>query len=115
MTRPLPQTEDQEQAAPAPLIRVLAGVMLVLPAAGLLVNLAAYLLLPADWAVQYVRGVGVRSAIGIAFVNLVGNWFHYRYTRMGLDVVGRILTYCWILSGLLLMLYWVKGLVPPAP
>jgi hypothetical protein len=94
--------------------RFLGLVMFLLPIAGLLFHAAVFLFQSTPWAAAYLHGLAVQIVLGAAFVTLVGNWFHYRYTRLTLDVYGRILIYCWLLSGLLLKLYWVKQIMATA-
>ena len=101
-----PQTsESKAPAGPSLLARALAVVMVVLPIAGMLFHVFIYLKAPA-WSNDYVRGPALKTVAIVSFINLFGNWFHYRWTRMNLDVVSRILTYLWVCSILLLLIYW---------
>lgn len=101
-----PQTpESKAPPGPSPLARTLAVVMVALPIVGVLFHAFIYLTAPA-WSNAYVRGSALIAVAIVSFINLFGNWFHYRWTRMNLDVASRILTYLWICSILLLRIYW---------
>jgi hypothetical protein len=101
-----PQTpESKAPAGPSPLARALAIVMVVLPIAGMLFHVIIYVASPA-WAAGYVRGSGLMAVAIVSFINLFGNWFHYRHTRMNLDILSRILAYLWVISILLMLVYW---------
>jgi hypothetical protein len=97
--------ESKAPAGPSPLARTLAVVMLVLPIAGMLFHVFIYLKAPA-WSNDYVSGSALMAVAIVSFINLFGNWFHYRWTRMNLDVASRVLTYLWVCSILLLRIYW---------
>ena len=101
---PTPTAEEEI----SPLLRWLAIVMLAAPVAGLVAHVALYVAaLSGDVSPEalhaYVLGWGMKAVAFLAFVNLMGNWFHYRHTRMGLDIASRIMTYLWILSIVLLL------------
>ncbi|HUU09027.1 MAG TPA: hypothetical protein VM431_00635 [Phycisphaerae bacterium] len=84
-------------------LRALGILLLVVPMAGLVLHLALYGLLDPEMLKAYVHGPWLKAAAIVAFVNLVGNWFHYRKTRMGLDVASRIMTYLWVISMIVLL------------
>ena len=110
-----PEPEGKQADGAQPVLRFLGLVMFLLPIAGLLFHAAVFLFQATPWAAAYLHGLAVQIVLGAAFVTLVGNWFHYRYTRLTLDVYGRILIYCWLLSGLLLLkLYWAKQIMATA-
>ena len=101
-----PQAPENEAADEvSPLTYPLAVVILVLPVVGILFHGFIFLTAP-EWSNDYLHGAGIKIVAAIAFANLVGNWFHYRNTRMTLDVFSRILTYLWILTIVLLVVHW---------
>ena len=100
---PKPESEVQDQESP--LLYALAVVMFVLPIAGLLFHAFLYMTVP-PWTGDYLHGMGIKIVAGVSFANLVGNWLHYRNTRMTLDVYSRLLTYLWIVSIVLLVVHW---------
>ena len=109
MTRPtpLPPADAPDDAAtddaPSPLLRGLAFVLAAVPAAGIAVHVAFYVALSPEALKAYVFGVWMKALVFVAFLCLVGNWLHYRRTRMRLDVVSRVLAYLWIISMILLL------------
>lgn len=100
-----PTPESQAPAGPSPLMRALAVVMVVLPIAGMLFHAFIYARAPA-WSNDYIRGPALKTVAIVSFINLFGNWFHYRHTRMNLDIFSRILAYLWVISILLMLVYW---------
>jgi hypothetical protein len=114
MTAAAPEPEGDSSQDLSTVQRFLGLVIFLLPIAGLVFHGAVFLAQSAPMATAYVQGLAVKIVFGVAFATLVGNWFHYRYTRLTLDVTGRILIYCWILSGLLLKVYWAKQMMGPA-
>jgi len=103
MTETPPQPEEQAQDEMSPALRAIAVVMLVVPLLGLAFHAVVYLQFPRELADAYVFGPGLKIVAAVAFANLLANFFHYRHTRMSLDVAARILTYVWILSIVLMM------------
>jgi len=102
-----PQVEAQDVISPG--MRALGFLMLAVALLGLVIHVTMYLVAmgaPArpDWLNAYLHG-GIQVDLVVAFVTLVGNWFHYRRTAMNLDILSRIAIYLWILSSLLL---WVR-------
>jgi integral membrane sensor domain MASE1 len=83
-------------------MRALAVAMVVLPIAGMLFHAFIYAKAPA-WGNDYIRGPALKAVAIVSFINLFGNWFHYRHTRMSLDVLSRVLTYLLILSMVLML------------
>jgi len=71
--------------------------MLVVPIAGLAVHAALYVSGDVARILEY-RKYGLGLVGVLAFGNLVANYFHYRRTRMGLDMISRVLTYLWVVS-----------------
>ncbi|HUU31463.1 MAG TPA: hypothetical protein VMY69_05120 [Phycisphaerae bacterium] len=97
-----PRPPESEQAV-SPLLQFLAAVMLILPIAGLAAHAAVWGLLSHEVLRTYVYGSWLKAAVIFAFFNLLGSFFHYRHTRMGIDIASRILTYLWLLSVILLL------------
>lgn len=97
---PRPPEPDQTVS---PLLRLLAAVMLLAPIAGLAAHAAVWGLLSHEVLRTYVYGPWLKAAVILAFFNLLGSFFHYRHTRMGIDIASRVLTYLWLLSVLLLL------------
>ena len=97
---PRPPESDQTVS---PLLRLLAAVMLILPIAGLLGHAAVWGLLSHEVLRTYVYGPWLKAAVILAFFNLLGSFFHYRHTRLGIDIASRILPYLWLLSVILLL------------
>ena len=109
MTEATPQPEGEPTEDVSPALRFLALVNLLLPIAGLLAHAAMYAAASPEWTAAYVRGPPIKVIAVVAFINLVGNWFHYRRTRMNLDIFARILTYLWILSIVLMVVYLARS------
>jgi len=103
MAETSPEPDDQAQDEAPPVLRATAIVMLVVPLLGLAFHAVVYLQFPRELADAYVFGPGLKIVAGISFVNLMGNFFHYRRTRMRMDVASRILTYVWILTIVLML------------
>jgi hypothetical protein len=100
------QEEQQDEARPeSSLLHWLAVAMFALPVVGILFHAFIYATVP-PWSNEYLRGTPIKIVAAVSFVNLVGNWFHYRRTRMNLDIFARILTYLWILTIVLLVVHW---------
>ena len=105
MTQPPAEAGD----APSPTMRALGVLMLALALLGLAAHVTMYLMaldapVRPEWLTAYLHG-GIQVDLVLAFITLVGNWFHYRHTAMNLDVASRIAIYLWIMSSLLL---WVR-------
>jgi hypothetical protein len=98
-------TENEATDEVSPVTRALAVVMFALPVLGILFHAFIYATVP-PWSGDYLHGTGIKIVAAVSFVNLVGNWLHYRKTRMNLDIFARILTYLWILSIVLLVVHW---------
>ena len=88
--------DPPEKEPPSVAMRLLAVAMLLVPVAGLVVHGILYAYPHAGEAYLKTRWPMVAAALGVA--NLFANWFHYRRTRMGVDIASRILTYAWVLS-----------------
>jgi len=87
---------------PSAAMRLLAVLMLLVPAAGLTVHVILYFWFPQSGeAYLHTRWPMVVAVAAVA--NLFGNWFHYRRTKMAVDIASRILTYVWILSIVLML------------
>ena len=104
-----PEPEGKQADGVAPVLRFLGLVMFLLPIAGILAHAAIYLLMSPEWMATYLRGTAGKVVAGVAFLNLVGNWLHYRRTRMRLDVFSRILTYLWIITIVLMVVHLTKS------
>ena len=92
----------------SPMLRSLAILLLVVPLLGTAVHIAMYVMAIGsaegqDWVRAYIRGPALKVVGFATFVCLLGNWFHYRRTRMTLDIVSRIAIYVWILTIVLLL------------
>ncbi len=98
-----PAAASEARDAASPLWRALGILIMVVPTAGLLLHLAFYALLEAEAMKGYVYGPWMKAAAVLALINLVANWFHYRKTRMRLDIASRVLTYLWVISMILLL------------
>jgi hypothetical protein len=86
-------------------LKVLAAVMLLAPVAGIAWHAYVYLQFDVDAVIAYGASVWVKASAGLVFVLLVVNWFHYRHTRWTVDLVSRVLLYCWAVS---MALLWVR-------
>jgi hypothetical protein len=85
-------------------LKALAAVMMLAPLAGIAWHAVVYLTLEVDAVIAYGAGPWMKASAGLAFGLLVINWFHYRHTRWTVDLVSRVLLYCWVVSMLLLWL-----------
>ncbi|MBL7139667.1 MAG: hypothetical protein ISS74_02025 [Planctomycetes bacterium] len=97
-----PSTGAEPDAPPSPLMQILAVVLLIVPAAGIALHLWIWLQFDDDALADYIRSIWLKASALMAFVLLVGNWFHYRHTRMKVDIVSRVVTYLWAISMVLL-------------
>jgi len=109
MNEPAGTPEAEAQDGPSPGMRTLGVLMMAVALLGLAAHVTMYLMAwgaPArpPWLTAYLHG-GIQVDLVVAFMTLVGNWFHYRRTAMNLDILSRIAIYLWILSSLLL---WVR-------
>jgi hypothetical protein len=86
-------------------LKVLAAVMLLAPLAGIAWHAWVYLTFDLDAVVAYGASHWMKASAVAAFVLLVVNWFHYRHTRWTVDLVSRVLLYCWAVS---MALLWVR-------
>ncbi|MFO8014603.1 MAG: hypothetical protein R6X20_15000 [Phycisphaerae bacterium] len=86
-------------------LKFLAAVMLLAPLAGIAWHAWVYLAFDFDAVVAYGAGDWMKASAVAAFVLLVVNWFHYRHTRWTVDLVSRVLLYCWAVS---MALLWVR-------
>jgi len=103
-----PETEAPDVLSPK--MRALGVLMMAVALLGLVAHVTMYLMalgapVRPDWLTAYLHGPGIKVDLVVAFMTLVGNWFHYRHTAMNLDIASRIAIYLWILSSLLL---WVR-------
>ena len=109
MNEPAETPEAEAQDGPSPGMRALGVLMMAVALLGLVIHVTMYLMAlgaPArpEWLNAYLHG-GIQVDLVLAFLTLVGNWFHYRHTAMNLDVASRIAIYLWIMSSILL---WVR-------
>jgi len=95
-----PETGDADR--PGTLLHLVAAVMLVLPLAGIVWHVYLYYTVTDEAVAEYIRSVWLKASVFVAFAILVANWFHYRATRMKVDLASRILTYVWVISMILL-------------
>ena len=84
-------------------LKALAAVMLVVPLAGIAWHAWVYLTFDFDAVIAYGAGNWMKASAVAAFVLLLTNWFHYRHTRWMVDLVSRVLLYCWAVSMALLL------------
>jgi hypothetical protein len=110
MNEPAGTPEAEAQDGPSPGMRTLGILMMAVALLGLVAHVTMYLMalgapVRPDWLTDYLHGPGIKVDLVVAFITLVGNWFHYRRTAMNLDILSRIAIYLWILSSLLL---WVR-------
>jgi len=87
---------------PGAFMQLLAAVMLILPLAGIALHVYMYFRFSGDAVSGYIQSIWLKVFAFLAFAILVGNWFHYRATRMKVDLASRILTYVWVISMILL-------------
>jgi len=92
----------------SPLMRASAVLLLVLPILGILLHVAV-LAGGREWVVAYYRSRALGAVAVVAFGNLFATYFHYRRTRMRVDVVSRILSNAWIFSLLMVLYVGLKG------
>ncbi|KPJ74700.1 MAG: hypothetical protein AMK72_06100 [Planctomycetes bacterium SM23_25] len=98
MTLPSPPPSADADTAVSTLMRVLGVVMLVVPIVGTLINVALLTGLLHEWA-QVCRESRVPEAgMLLSVVVLFGSHFHYRRTRMSLDIASRIAANLWLFS-----------------
>ena len=108
MTEPLSETDQIHEEGPACWEWWTAIALLVVPLVGIAAHAVLYYL-ASEGAVApasvraYVFGWGTKAVAALAILCVVGNWVHYRRTRMRLDVASRIAAYLWILSIVLLL------------
>ena len=109
MNEPAGTPEAEAPDVLSPKMRALGVLMMAVALLGLVIHVTMYLMAlgaPArpEWLNAYLHG-GIQVDLVLAFLTLVGNWFHYRHTAMNLDVASRIAIYLWIMSSILL---WVR-------
>jgi hypothetical protein len=130
VTEPLPEPEEEQKAAAArsfpesdepvepelpedlgraPWERVTAWLLLAVPLAGIafhavLWHLATRGNFVPEWIRTYssLRETTIKVVAAVAIACLLGNWLHFRRTRMPIDIASRIAIYLWILSIVLL-------------
>jgi hypothetical protein len=113
--RSLPEAEEPlepelpEDLGPAPWERVTAWLLLAVPLAGIAVHgVLWHLATRGDSVPPWIRTYsslkewGIKAVAVVAIACLVGNWLHFRRTRMPIDIASRIAIYLWILSIVLL-------------
>ena len=110
MNEPAETPQAEAQDGPSPGMRTLGVLMLAVALLGLAIHVTMYLMalgapVRPDWLTAYLHGPWIKVDLVLAFMTLVGNWFHYRHTAMNLDIASRIAIYLWIMSSLLL---WVR-------
>jgi len=86
-------------------LKLLAALMLGLPLAGIAWHVVVYLTFDLEAVVAYGAGPWMKASAATAIFLLVVNWFHYRHTRWAVDLVSRVLLYCWAVS---MALLWVR-------
>jgi len=88
----------------SPLMRVLGIVMLVVPVAGTVVNVALLAGLAPEWAQAYRESHVLAAGMLLSVAVLFGSHFHYRRTRMRIDIASRIAANLWLFSSV--WLFW---------
>ncbi|MCX5682660.1 MAG: hypothetical protein NT049_03125 [Planctomycetota bacterium] len=102
-----PQAAENEATEEVPpVMRALAVVMFALPLLGILLHAFIYAAKPA-WSDAYLHGNVFYVVAMASCANIFGNWFHFRHTRMTLDIFSRILTYLCLISLFALRIYWL--------
>jgi len=86
-------------------LKALGAVMLVAPLAGIAWHAVVYLTFDLDAVVAYGASPWMKASAGLVIFLLLVNWFHYRHTRWTVDLVSRVLIYCWAVS---MALLWVR-------
>ena len=109
MNEPAETPEAEAPDVLSPKMRLLGVLMLVVAIVGIVVHVTMYLAALGaperpPWLNAYLLGPGIKVDLVLAFITLVGNWFHYRATAMNVDIASRIAIYLWIMSSILL---WV--------
>ena len=102
-----PDNDSHDEVSP--LLRFLAVAMLVLPIAGLAVDVVLLVAGVPEW-LRGDRLAQVMTAPALlAVANLFGSYFHYRRTGMRINGITRILTNLWLLSVLVLIALALKS------
>jgi hypothetical protein len=84
--------------AVSPVMRGIGLGLLLAPILGTLVNIGLMLAGPPGWLRPYPV-VPVMAVVGVlAVTDLFASYFHYRVTRMRMDVASRLLANVWLLS-----------------
>ena len=117
MTASPPKPEGGAADEISPALRAIAYVLLAVPLAGIAAHAVIYLVAIAspegqEWLREYIHSPALKIIAAVSFVCLVGNWFHYRRTRMTMDVFSRIAIYLWILTIVLLFKVLWQATVP---
>jgi hypothetical protein len=102
---PSPSPSAAADTGVSPLMRVLGVVMLVVPIVGTLVNVALLAGLSDAWAQAYRESHVLAAGMLLSVVVLFGSHFHYRRTRMRIDIVSRIAANLWLFSSV--WLFWL--------
>ena len=103
MTAPPPHSPTPGTQV-SPLMRGLGIVMLVVPVAGTVVNVALLAGLMPEWAQAYRASHVLAAGMLLSVVVLFGSHFHYRRTRMRIDIASRIAANLWLFSSV--WLFW---------
>lgn len=104
MIGPSPSQSAAPGTGVSPLMRILGVVMLVVPIVGTLVNVALLAGLSDAWAQGYRESHVLAAGMLLSVVVLFGSHFHYRRTRMRIDIVSRIAANLWLFSSV--WLFW---------
>lgn len=82
-------------------LQLVGWVLLALPVLGIAWHL--YLLAgPLGLVEAYTKGPAAKIVGGLAVVNVLATWIHYRWTHMKVTIVARVATYLWLISVVLL-------------
>ena len=104
MIAPSPPPEAVPGPAVSPLMRGLGVILFVMPVAGTLINVALLTGLLDEWAQAYRESHVLAAGMFLSVIVLFGSHFHYRRTRMRIDIGSRIAANLWLFSGV--WLFW---------
>ena len=99
-----PSPEAVPRPAVSPLMRLIGIVLFVAPVAGTVVNVALLAGLSDAWAQSYRESHVLAAGMFLSVAVLFGSHFHYRRTRMRIDIGSRIAANLWLFSGV--WLFW---------
>lgn len=104
MIAPSPPPEAVPRPAVSPVMRLIGIVLFVAPVAGTVINVALLAGLPDAWAQAYRESHVLAAGMFLSVIVLFGSHFHYRRTRMRIDIGSRIAANLWLFSSV--WLFW---------